>query len=200
VAASAQKRHGRIIELALMASISETGKFHVWRERDFRVSAAADRLIVSQSEADCRASQLPYDGRGRALQIDMMVYDPAARTLGAYEIKRGNGYHDAGKQRSIRRDLLCTSLLLQSFAERRGLHVGGGCWARIIFYYNVRSIEAPWSICGYEIDRHFRASILPRVEQANDLFQARLFDLLDLANDRRDDPEQLPLFQGELVA
>ena len=40
---------------------------------------------------------------------------PAARAVRAYEIKRGNGQFDAGKIRSIRRDLKCIQVLLKGY-------------------------------------------------------------------------------------
>ena len=199
VAGSAQKRHGRIIEAALIASVRELGRYRVWREADFRVSAAADHLVLSQSESATWRSQLPYERRGRSIQIDMMVHDPAAETLGAYEVKRGNGHHDAGKVRSIKRDLLCTHVLLRSFAETHGFHVRE-CWSRIIFYYGMRSVPAPWSIAGHELDRHFGAPVLHRVEQANAYFQTRLFDFLDHEPIAEAATEQLTLFQPEAIA
>jgi hypothetical protein len=48
-----------------------------------------------------------------------MAYDEADKTIRAYEIKRGNGQFDAGKIRSIKRDLMCIQVLLRAMGKLR---------------------------------------------------------------------------------
>jgi hypothetical protein len=43
----------------------------------------------------------------------------ADQTIRAYEVKRGNGQFDAGKIRSIKRDLMCVQVLLKSLRRVR---------------------------------------------------------------------------------
>lgn len=47
----------------------------------------------------------------------MIAFDSADEKIRAYEIKRGNGQFDAGKIRSIRRDLKCIQVLLKSYGQ-----------------------------------------------------------------------------------
>jgi hypothetical protein len=47
----------------------------------------------------------------------MIAFDGADETIRAYEIKRGNGQFDAGKIRSITRDLKCIQVLLKGYGE-----------------------------------------------------------------------------------
>ena len=116
VCSSAQKRHGRILEIALQQALRESGLYHVWSEAKFAVSRAADALVNSQSEQACSQSELPYGEANRFIQIDCGADSTDERSTGAYELKRANGLHDAGKIRSMRRDLACTQLLLKKFA------------------------------------------------------------------------------------
>ena len=81
----------------------------------------------------------------RPLQIDMMAFDEADRTMRAYEVKRGNGQFDAGKIRSIKRDLMCIQVLLKSYGETANV-APVAAEARIIFYYGIRSVPRPWSL------------------------------------------------------
>lgn len=111
IISSAYKRHGSILETALRESLRESNRHIVWKEDVFRVSRAADALVSSQTAEACRDSALPYGDSIRTLQVDMVAYDSADQTIRAYEIKRGNGQFDAGKIRSIRRDLLSGSVL-----------------------------------------------------------------------------------------
>src|SRR5882672_60919 len=117
IISSAYKRHGTILELALRESLRESNRHRVWREDTFRVSRAADQIIGQQTAEAYNSTLLPYGESTRTLQIDMMVFDSADQTLRAYEIKRGNGQFDAGKIRSIKRDLIVTQMLLKSYGQ-----------------------------------------------------------------------------------
>jgi hypothetical protein len=156
----------------------------VWQESNFRVSTAADALIASligkSNEDSCRQSSLPYGERARPLQIDMMAFDEADQTMRAYEVKRGNGQFDAGKIRSIKRDLMCVQVLLKSYGETANVKPVAA-EAKIIFYYGMRSIPRPWSLIRGEMDEHFGFPIVEKVEQANAYFQERLHSLLEAA-------------------
>ena len=111
------------------------------------------------------------------MQIDTIVYDKINETLNCYEIKRGNGLHDAGKRRSILRDLLCAQVLLKSYGEKKGLEVVSAS-SRIIFYYGQCSIRKPFSLTRDELDEHFNFEVMKHVEDVNEFFRKRLYDLL----------------------
>jgi hypothetical protein len=87
----------------------------------------------------CRQSTLPYGNQVRTLQIDMVAFDGADSSIRAYEIKRGNGQFDAGKIRSITRDLKCIQVLLKGYGEFCK-YKPTAAESKIIFYYGVRSI------------------------------------------------------------
>jgi hypothetical protein len=180
IISSAYKRHGRILETALRESLKDSNRHRVWREDTFGVSRAADALIGSQTENQARQSSLPYGERVRTLQIDMIAFDEADHTIRAYEVKRGNGQFDAGKIRSIRRDLLCVQVLLKSYGELAKLSPIAA-ESRIIFYYGVRSIPKPWSLVKEELDEHFGYPVVEKIEAANDYFRSKLFSLLQAA-------------------
>ena len=178
VVSSAYKRHGTILELALRESLRESNRHRVWREEAFRVSRAADQLIGQQEAAAYDATLLPYGEGARTLQIDMMVFDSADQTLRAYEIKRGFGQFDAGKIRSIKRDLMVTQMLLKSYGQTFNVSAERA-EARIIFYYGRRSIPRPYSLIVTDLNDHFGFPVYDLVEQANAYFQQQLYALLD---------------------
>jgi hypothetical protein len=183
IVSSAYKRHGKILETAIREGLRDSNR-HLWTEDSFRVSAAANALVNSfvglEGEAACRQSALPYGERARTLQVDMMAYDEADRTIRAYEVKRGNGQFDAGKIRSMKRDLMCIQVLLKSYGETANVKADAA-EAKIIFYYGIRSLPRPWSLIGAELDEHFGFPIVARVEQANEYFRERLHALLEAA-------------------
>jgi hypothetical protein len=175
---------GKILETAIREGLRDSNRHRVWGEDTFRVSAAANALVNSfvglDGEEACRRSALPYGERARVLQIDMMAYDDADHTVRAYEIKRGNGQFDAGKIRSIKRDLMCVQVLLKSYGETANV-VPVAAEAKIIFYYGMRSIPRPWSLVRDDLDGHFGFPIVEKIEQANGYFRERLHELLETA-------------------
>jgi hypothetical protein len=178
IISSAYKRHGTILEFALRESLRESNRHKVWREEKFRVSRAADQIVGQQTDEAYLSTGLPYGEGMRTLQIDMMVYDRADKTLRAYEIKRGNGQFDAGKIRSIKRDLVVTQMLLKSYGQTFSL-APEKAEARIIFYYGRRSIPRPLSLIGTELNEHFGFPVYNYVEDANLYFRQQLYELLD---------------------
>jgi hypothetical protein len=177
IVSSAYKRHGRILETALLESLRDSNRHKVWQERAFRISRAADALVGSQDEASCRQSSLPYGEAMRAIQVDMVAFD-YSDPIRAYEVKRGNGQFDAGKIRSIKRDLLCVQVLLKSYGEVA--KVGpSSAESKIIFYYGIRSIPKPWSLTKDELDAHFGFPVTQKVEEANEYFRTKLHALLE---------------------
>lgn len=180
IMSSAYKRHGKILEAALRESLKESNRHKVWHDDKFRISRAADALVGAQSEEQCRHSELPYGDKVRTIQVDMIAFDHADGVIRAYEVKRGNGQFDSGKIRSTKRDLLCLQLLLRSYGEVSGVKPSAG-EAKIVFYYGLRSIPAPWSLTKSDLDHHFGFPVVERVEEANEYFRSKLHELLEAA-------------------
>lgn len=178
IVSSAYKRHGRILEIALRESLRDSNRHEVWLDDRFRVSREADAIASTQDLPACLMTTLPYGDSVRTLQIDMISFDSADKFIRAYEIKRGNGQFDAGKIRSITRDLKCVQVLLKSYG---GLckFKPAGAESKIIFYYGIRSIPSPWSLVGNELDEHFGFPVQERIEEANAYFRGKLYDLLE---------------------
>jgi len=175
IISSAYKRHGKIIEAALRERLKDNDQFVVWDEPLFKVSQPAN--ILSGRANDCNGASLFYGDQARTVQVDLIVYDKNNRTLRAYEVKRGNGSFDAGKKRSIMRDLLSIQVLLKSYGEQRGYETQSS-ESKIIFYYGLRSIPTPYSLIGDELDEHFGFDVVSAIELINEYFKKRLFEIL----------------------
>jgi hypothetical protein len=180
IVSSAYKRHGRILEIALREGLRDSNRHTVWSDVAFHVSREADALASTQDLVSCRQSSLPYGNSARTLQVDMVAFDNSDQSIRAYEIKRGNGHFDAGKIRSITRDLKCIQVLLKGYGESRKFKPTAA-ESKIIFYYGMRSIPRPWSLAGSDLDEHFGFPIVEKIEKANDYFRERLHDLLEAA-------------------
>jgi len=177
IVSSAYKRHGAIIEHALLAALTSAPHLKVWPDPLFRVSPEADMLAGSDASALGTSLRYGAENFTRTLQVDVLVYNTETGLLGAYESKRGFGYHDSGKKRSMLRDLRCLQMLLRSYGEARGLNVSAA-EAHIIFYYGQCSVGPPWALTRAELDEHFGAPIVAPIERVNAYFGERLNDLL----------------------
>ncbi|MEP0941215.1 MAG: hypothetical protein ABJH63_10235 [Rhizobiaceae bacterium] len=182
VISSAYKRHGSIIEKAILNCISENERYEVWNVNQFGVQTLANTMVAA-AEGDVEAladTHLPYVGDGAGdgtLQIDAVVFDNETGIVSSYEIKRGNGSFDAGKRRSMNREALATKILLKDHCVQRG-YPADDSRSHVIFYYGIRSIPAPIGLTGDELDEHFAMDIVGPVEEVNTYFRSRLFEII----------------------
>lgn len=175
---SAYKRHGFILEAAIREQLKTNPQFEVWNDPQFYISKDAMSQAATIKGEGPVAKQFKYDAKNpNYLQVDTVVWDRERRTIKAYEVKRGHGDHDAGKKRSIRRDLACVEAHLIDYARQRGFKAKEAR-AHVIFYYGKRSLPAPLSLVGEELDTHFGMSVYAEVETVNDHFRRRLFEIL----------------------
>lgn len=181
VMSSSYKRHGFILERAILERLKTKPQFEVWEDRKFYVPKKADHIVVQALDDPTSLMTIEHaykEKKGvRTLQVDAIVYDKKKRQISAYEIKRGNGTHDSGKRRSMLRDLLCVQILLKSYGEQKGYKISTAR-SLIIFYYGQCSLPKPFSLTKEELDKHFNYSVAKEVEKVNQHFRQRLYDLL----------------------
>lgn len=179
VMSSAYKRHGFIIERALLEALKPCPHFEVWRDQVFQVPSAVDHIVDGSIASPTKliGTDYPTSEGQRTLQVDTIVFDKNTGGLRAYEIKRGHGLHDSGKRRSMLKDILSVQVLLKSYGKERGLDVKEA-FSHIIFYYGQCSIPKPFSLTGPELDAHFGWPVYDAVEEVNKYFQSRLFSIL----------------------
>ncbi len=179
IVGSAYKRHGFVLEQAILFRLKQNEKFIVWDDQKFGVTASAESLVSTfiDRESDALDSDLPYlveaKDQVRTIQVDCIVYDKTERSLVTYEIKRGNGLHDSGKRRSMKRDLLIQQTLLKSYGTKRGLDVKK-VDSKVIFYYGQCSLPPPFSLTSKELDLEFGFELQRYVEIANSMLATSL--------------------------
>lgn len=191
---SVPKRHGEIIENAIADALLESGEYLVLTKVRYVVPHAADQVYGAQHMTSSMQTRLPYgDIGGRALMLDMIAYHRPTRRIGAYEIKRGNGPHDAGKVRSLTRDVVAIQTTLASFGEGRGLVIDQPI-SRVIFYYGARgSMPKQLSLNGSELDGHFDCRVRENVEIATAYYRARWIEMLEGIVELRPEIRQIEL-------
>jgi hypothetical protein len=179
VMGSAYKRHGYILERALLEALKLCPHFEVWRDELFQVASAVDHIVAGSILEPTKliGTDYPYSEGQRTLQLDIVVFDKNTGIIRAYEVKRGAGYHDSGKRRQMLRDALCFQVLLKSYGQQRGCDVKEA-YSHVVFYYGHRSIPKPFGLIGTELDEHFGWPVQEAVEELNRHFQSRLFSIL----------------------
>lgn len=177
---SVVKRHGSVIQAAIVERLRASPHHHVMEVRRLVVPPEADLLARTGALETCLRTSLPYDphGGGRIVAPDLIVIDRRTNVVTAYEIKRGSGHLDAGKRRATERDLLCTAMILPSLVTRMGYAVAQPGRARAIFYYGCRSTDHRLSLTRADLDRHFGWPVRAYVEEANALFRTRFVQAL----------------------
>jgi hypothetical protein len=176
---SAYKRHGLILERAILETLKLNPFFKVWRDDAFQVPSSVDHIVngsIGEPEK-LIGTNFPYSPGPRSLQVDIFVFDERDNTLSAYEVKRGFGWHDSGKKRSMLRDVLCVQVLLDSYGKEKG-YKASSAFSRMIFYYGKCSIPKPFGMPGSAIDEHFRCNVREAVEEVNGYFRTHLFQIL----------------------
>lgn len=181
VVSSAYKRHGHILEASVKAALAANDRYIVWSDPSLPISQAAESLATSYMSNPTAAllAGIQHELSGhRTLQVDMLVYDTVEETISAYEIKRGAGAHDAGKRRSMLRDLLCTQVVLKSYAEARlGLNVSTA-HSYVIIYYGAETLGSPFTLKREILDDHFQFGIISQIEEVNAYYRGRIEALL----------------------
>lgn len=180
VVSSSYKRHGSILESAILECLRSYDKFEVWNDPALPISRAADALAGTYmaNPAAALTANIAHGGEvERALQVDLLVHDRERNTVSCYEVKRGAGAHDAGKRRSMMRDLIATQVVLKSYAEER---LGAGCdqaTSHIIVYYGAESF-GPFTLTRDQLDEHFGVPLVAQIEEVNAYYRGRVEQLL----------------------
>lgn len=180
IVSSAYKRHGAILQRALLERLKDCPRLRVWTEDEFKLSHDSLRQIRIAERLDSLLDmRLPYGDRERIVRADILVFDEEYRTLRAYSVKRGNGFYDAGKKRTIHEDLVRTQMVLNDYGRRLGLPVKSEN-AHIVFYYGVMSLPQPLAIPGEALDGHFRYPVREAIECVNAHFVSKLTRLIEV--------------------
>jgi len=194
VVQSAYKRHGLILEKTILAHMQSINKFKAWEDREFwtpekAIRAATDMQEDLRKDGDYERQEFKYNSKlneknpgSTHLQVDLFVYNKKEKSLNSYEIKRGGGHHDSGKQKSIVKDLLITETLLKSYGENNGLKVNNTKSYIIFFYAGGTLGKKPnkhFKLEGKDLDQHFNSEVFNNIETVNNYFKKKLHEMLE---------------------
>jgi hypothetical protein len=179
IISSAYKRHGQLLDRALLERLKDCPHLKVWREDDFKLShESRQELHLHQRLEKCLRIELEYGDRERAIPVDIIVFDERDSSLKSYNMKRGNGSYDGGKRRIIQDDLLRTNMLLRDYGAKAGVDASSA-HAHIIFYYGLLSLPRPLALAGPDLDEHFDFPVVQSIEAVNAYFTQKLHELIE---------------------
>lgn len=179
IISSAYKRHGTILQKALLERLMDCARLRVWTEDDFKLSHDTLREVRIAERLDSLFQvKLPYGDRERSVRVDILVFDETRRSLNAYNVKRGNGSYDGGKRRLMHEELVRTQMLLTDYGRVLGITPETSN-AHVIFYYGLLSLPPPLAISGDDLDEHFQFPVHEAIELVNSYFVSRLSALIE---------------------
>ncbi len=179
IISSAYKRHGAILQRALLERLKDCARLRVWTEDDFKLSHDTLREVRIAERLDSLLKvQLPYGDRERSARVDILVFDETSRSLNAYNVKRGNGSYDGGKRRLIHEELVRTQMQLTDYGRSVGF-LPQTSNAHVIFYYGLLSLPPPLALAGEDLDEHFQFPVREAIEIVNAYFVTRLSALIE---------------------
>ena len=150
-------------------------------KKEFKISPEAVTIAAtSQSDKNILGNNLPYGravkvkGKDKTAQIDLLTYDRKEKILSAYEIKRGGGQHDSGKQESIVQTFFQINFLLKSYGEKVKKLKVKKAKTYVISDMN-RNLFSPefkyFQVFGRDINKHFKSKTLRQnIDLANKYF------------------------------
>jgi len=145
---SAYKRHGLILEKALLVALGTRTDLTAW----------TDRIAIAS--------------RPKPIQIDLLVHSVQTGALTAYEIKRGFGTQDSEAQHSIKQRLSDLKIALPEYATSRGLHASAFDVAVIGYYGRLGTRMGPHRVIDQQgLVHEFDPQTADFVVEVNEYFR-----------------------------
>jgi hypothetical protein len=166
VCASVVKRHGLLLERAIIDALEKSTRFQVLHNVVVPITGAADSLVASNAPEPLARVALRYDAPTvRSVTYDLVVIDPHCAWAGAYQVKRGGGELTPRLRKPLERDLLTTRLLLRSFLRDQGHSSIDIVTTAAIDWLGAAGLPGHLTISGSELDTHFGVPVIPTVKR-----------------------------------
>lgn len=170
---SALKRDGHILADVLTETLERSDYLKVWSRPEIMVSEHADMLAAAGYDA-CENVHLPFGvNLGRPVCPDIIVVDHRTGRAAVYEVKRGAGHADAGKQRSTIRDLVAVRMQLAAWVRQQGFQSNESI-ARVVYVYGSAEIyrtDPRLALFRPDFDAHFGIEVNADLEEARTMFR-----------------------------
>jgi len=175
VSSSVVKRHGLLLERAIVEALEASGRFQVLHNPVIPITAAADSLVASNSPEALARIALRYDTPAvRSVTHDIVVIDLEAAWAGAYQIKRGGGDMGPRLRKPLERDLAAVRLLLRAYLRDQGYSAVDVVTTAAIDYLGAAGLPEHLTVQGTELDAHFGVPVVSTIEQMTEHLRTEL--------------------------
>jgi hypothetical protein len=175
VSNSVVKRHGLLLERAIITALEASGRFQVLHNPVIPITAAADSLVASNSPETLARVALRYDTPAvRSVTHDLVVIDTQCAWAGAYQVKRGGGDMGPRLRKPLERDLAAVRLLLRSYLRDQGYSAVDVVTTAAIDWLGSAGLPEHLTILGTELDEHFGVPVVPTIERMTEHLRAAL--------------------------
>ena len=187
IVGSMQKRHGLIIESAILEAVGNLPNYTVWQVPAFHISQDVIAAVSSANNVKNNPDWIhllnnsyPYteENSAKTIQVDMVAFNRSTKDVVAMEIKRGYSTHDGGKKKAILKDVLSIQMLLKSYAENKTGEIIDSTKSLVCSYYSSREFNDLISVDRHDLDDLFGSEICLYVEQVNQYYQEKIQKLL----------------------
>lgn len=166
VSASVVKRHGILLEKAVVEALRASGRFEVLHNPTIPITPAADSLVTSNTAEELARLSLRYDQpAGRSVNQDLVVIDVATGWAGAYSLKRGGGDMGPRLRRPLERDVAAVRILLRSYLRDQGYATIDTVTSACIDWFGAAGLPPHLTVQGPDVDVHFGVPVIATVER-----------------------------------
>lgn len=179
ISASVVKRHGILLEKALVEALRSSGRYEVLHNPTIPITAAADGLVASNTAEALSRLSLRYDQPTvRSVNQDVVVIDTSVGWAGAYSIKRGGGDMGPRLRKPLERDVAAVRLLLRSYLRDQGYSTIDVTTSACIDYFGAAGLPPHLTVQGPDVDDHFGVPVRATVERMTDHLRAELHRIM----------------------
>jgi hypothetical protein len=176
-AASVVKRHGPLIEDAMVAEFKRAG-LEVKRGPSTPITRAALAVVDSRDYERLAKEQYAFDEQDIVewFKVDMIVIDKPRNRATALEVKRGGGVTTSRNRSASERPLRAIELTLASQLRQQGHRDVETGYVGVFDYLGQSGFSPDMTLHGAAIDEHFKLPIVAAIDRMT----ASLKDAFDI--------------------
>lgn len=176
IAASLQKRHGLLIQAAVVEALASARHLTAWAPEAVAIDDELDRrALMGQLDPLVPVPVTALSPGRRRLRFDAFVVDHRSSTATWLEIKRGMGWMGAAQRAAVQRDLAVGSATALAYARTQGHDPRTGR-ARLLAYHGVSATEVDprLVLTRHDLLADFGVDVAGYVDRATSLFSERI--------------------------
>jgi hypothetical protein len=171
--ASVVKRHGRLLETAIIESLAETGA-EVWQGVKIPYTRAAFAFVVSPDYALNRNRLLSHDAEDISGWFDADILTVYEGWAAALQVRRGGGATEPTKRKRSEREIRALNLTLASWLRQQGYARIETATVAAVDWLGQAGFSEDVVLHGEDIDRFLGAPATAKIAALSDVLRHEL--------------------------